>query len=100
MGRYRVSKVDSEEVTPEPVYLNRRLFMKTVGAAGLAGLQAACGIRPAEETPVPPIDLTPEGEGDRLNRIGETNRRPTLMFNGYADEVASLYEGMDLKVNY
>ncbi len=32
-------------------------------------------------------------------RIGENQRRPTLMFNGY-DEVASLYEGMDLKVNF
>jgi sulfoxide reductase catalytic subunit YedY len=29
-------------------------------------------------------------------RIGELGRRPTLMFNGYADQVASLYEGMDL----
>ena len=29
-------------------------------------------------------------------RIGELKRRPTLMFNGY-DEVAPLYEGMDLK---
>jgi len=28
-------------------------------------------------------------------RIGETKRRPTLLFNGY-DEVAGLYEGMDL----
>jgi sulfoxide reductase catalytic subunit YedY len=33
-------------------------------------------------------------------RIGESQRRPTLMFNGYADQVASLYEGMDLSVNY
>jgi methionine sulfoxide reductase catalytic subunit len=30
-------------------------------------------------------------------RIGEYTRRETLLFNGYADEVASLYEGMDLK---
>ncbi len=30
-------------------------------------------------------------------RIGELTRRKTLMFNGYADEVASLYNGMDLK---
>jgi sulfoxide reductase catalytic subunit YedY len=30
-------------------------------------------------------------------RIGEYSRRKTLMFNGYADEVASLYAGMDLK---
>ena len=33
-------------------------------------------------------------------RIGETERRPTLMFNGYADQVASLYTGMDLISNY
>ena len=33
-------------------------------------------------------------------RIGESGRRPTLMFNGYAEEVAHLYEGMDLSVNY
>lgn len=33
-------------------------------------------------------------------RIGEFNRRKTLMFNGYADEVASLYKGMDLIQNY
>jgi len=32
-------------------------------------------------------------------RIGETNRRPTLLFNGY-DEVAPLYEGMDLIKEY
>jgi methionine sulfoxide reductase catalytic subunit len=33
-------------------------------------------------------------------RIGApflAQRRPTLMFNGYADEVASLYQGMDLR---
>ena len=30
-------------------------------------------------------------------RIGEFRRRPTLMFNGYGDEVAGLYSGMDLK---
>ncbi len=34
------------------------------------------------------------------NRIGEYARRKTLMFNGYADEVASLYDGMDLKKNF
>jgi methionine sulfoxide reductase catalytic subunit len=33
-------------------------------------------------------------------RIGELSRRPTLLFNGYADEVASLYTGMDLRANY
>jgi sulfoxide reductase catalytic subunit YedY len=33
-------------------------------------------------------------------RIGERKRRKTLMFNGYEEEVAHLYEGMDLKINY
>jgi len=33
-------------------------------------------------------------------RIGESGRRRTLLFNGYAEEVARLYEGMDVKKNY
>jgi sulfoxide reductase catalytic subunit YedY len=33
-------------------------------------------------------------------RIGELGRIPTLKFNGYEEEVAYLYEGMDLRVNY
>ncbi len=33
-------------------------------------------------------------------RIGEFRRRATLMFNGYADQVASLYRGMDLRTYY
>jgi len=33
-------------------------------------------------------------------RIGELLRRPTLPFNGYAEQVAQLYAGMDLRRNY
>jgi methionine sulfoxide reductase catalytic subunit len=33
-------------------------------------------------------------------RIGETGRRSTLMFNGYEEQVAYLYAGMDLRKNY
>jgi sulfoxide reductase catalytic subunit YedY len=33
-------------------------------------------------------------------RIGEFRRRKTLPFNGYADQVASLYAGMDLRKYY
>ena len=33
-------------------------------------------------------------------RIGDLFRRPTLMFNGYGDQVAALYAGMDLKANF
>jgi sulfoxide reductase catalytic subunit YedY len=33
-------------------------------------------------------------------RIGEFERQDTLKFNGYGEQVASLYTGMDLMVNY
>ncbi len=33
-------------------------------------------------------------------RIGESGRRPTLMFNGYGEQVAHLYAGMDLRANF
>ncbi len=33
----------------------------------------------------------------RERRLGEFGKRPTLPFNGYAEQVASLYAGMDLK---
>jgi methionine sulfoxide reductase catalytic subunit len=33
-------------------------------------------------------------------RIGDFTRRMTLPFNGYADQVASLYAGMDLRRNF
>jgi len=36
----------------------------------------------------------------RERRIGEIRRRPTLPFNGYGDQVASLYSGMDLRRLY
>ena len=39
----------------------------------------------------------PRWSQKRERKIGELRKRKTLMFNGYADEVASLYEGMDLK---
>jgi len=36
----------------------------------------------------------------RERRIGEFFKRDTLMFNGYGDQVASLYAGMDLRKYY
>ncbi|MEG2830976.1 MAG: mononuclear molybdenum enzyme YedY, partial [Edwardsiella sp. (in: enterobacteria)] len=32
--------------------------------------------------------------------ILDVKRQPTLPFNGYADQVASLYQGMDLRKYY
>jgi methionine sulfoxide reductase catalytic subunit len=36
----------------------------------------------------------------RERRVGEFFKRKTLMFNGYADQVASMYAGMDLRKNF
>ena len=36
----------------------------------------------------------------RERRIGEFSKRKTLMFNGYADQVAQLYAGMDLRKSF
>jgi len=42
----------------------------------------------------------PRWSQSRERRIGEFLKRETLMFNGYADQVASLYSGMDLRKHY
>ncbi len=47
----------------------------------------------------PNID-NPQFNQKRERRIGEFLKRDTLMFNGYSDQVASLYSGMDLRKYY
>lgn len=42
----------------------------------------------------------PRWSQKRERVIGKLFRQPTLMFNGYGDEVASLYAGMDLRKYY
>ena len=42
----------------------------------------------------------PRWTQSRERRIGRFGRIPTLPFNGYGDQVASLYAGMDLKRNF
>jgi sulfoxide reductase catalytic subunit YedY len=42
----------------------------------------------------------PRWSQKRERRIGELRRRETLPFNGYAEQVASLYEGMDLRASF
>jgi sulfoxide reductase catalytic subunit YedY len=42
----------------------------------------------------------PRWSQKRERRIGEFVKRPTLPFNGYADQVAALYRGMDLRVHF
>jgi sulfoxide reductase catalytic subunit YedY len=50
----------------------------------------------------PDVDQTSWAQDDerRIRAIGDEEVRPTLPFNGYADQVASLYAGMDLKENF
>jgi methionine sulfoxide reductase catalytic subunit len=47
----------------------------------------------------PDVDHPRWSQGSE-RRIGEFFKRKTLPFNGYADQVASLYKGMDLRKNY
>jgi len=49
---------------------------------------------------VNPAKDHPRWSQARERRIGEFFMRPTLLFNGYGDQVASLYTGLDLKKNY
>jgi sulfoxide reductase catalytic subunit YedY len=53
-------------------------------------------------------NVNPEVDHPRWSQASErvvgaglfAGRQDTLMFNGYADQVASLYAGMDLRANY
>jgi methionine sulfoxide reductase catalytic subunit len=42
----------------------------------------------------------PRWSQKRERRLGEFSKRDTLLFNGYGEQVASLYAGMDLKANF
>lgn len=42
----------------------------------------------------------PRWRQNKERRLGEIFKRDTLMFNGYGDQVASMYSGMDLKKYY
>ena len=50
-------------------------------------------------------NVNPEADHPRWTqaserRIGQFRRQKTLMFNGYADQVAGMYAGMDLRKNF
>ncbi|MCE9520169.1 MAG: protein-methionine-sulfoxide reductase catalytic subunit MsrP, partial [Verrucomicrobia bacterium] len=49
---------------------------------------------------VNPMVDHPRWSQARERRIGEGGTRETLMFNGYADQVAHLYAGMDLRKHF
>jgi sulfoxide reductase catalytic subunit YedY len=81
---------------------------------GFKGIKSIVNIRLTEEQPPTSWNIAaPDEYGFYANvnpavdhprwsqaterRIGEYHRRPTLPFNGYAEQVASLYTGMDLR---
>ncbi len=84
---------------------------------GFKGIKSIVKIRLVREQPVntwqasasneygfyanvnPEVDH-PRWSQARERRIGEFRKRPTLMFNGYGDQVAQLYAGMDLRRNF
>ena len=84
---------------------------------GFKGIKAIVNIKLVEKQPVstwtkagpneygfysnvnPNVDH-PRWSQAKERRIGEFTKRPTLMFNGYGDQVASMYSGMDLKKNF
>ncbi len=84
---------------------------------GFKGIKSIVSIRFTEEQPPTTWNLAapreygfyanvnPEVDHPRWSqkterRIGDIVRRPTLAFNGYADEVANLYAGLDLRRNF
>jgi sulfoxide reductase catalytic subunit YedY len=81
---------------------------------GFKGIKSIVAIRLTEEQPpatwnlaasheygfyanVNPAVDHPRWSQATERRIGEFRRRPTLPFNGYAEQVAGLYSGMDLR---
>ena len=95
----------------------RRLRLVTPWKYGFKGIKAIVNIRFTDKQPVNTVAATGSAgirflreresecrpsamEPGPERRIGEFFKRPTLMFNGYADQVAELYTGMDLRKNY
>jgi len=109
---------------PLPNQNGAPLRLVTPWKYGFKGIKAIVAIRFVEKQPVSswmeswpqaygffanvnPAADHPRWSQSREQRIGESRgiffgeaTRPTLMFNGYADQVAQLYAGMDLRKNY
>ena len=102
---------------PLPNQNGAPLRLVTPWKYGFKGIKAIVSINFTERQPVnswqrqaaneygfyanvnPTVDH-PRWSQAREQRIGEFFKRPTLMFNGYTEQVASMYTGLDLKKNY
>ena len=102
---------------PLPNQNGAPLRLVTPWKYGFKGIKAIVSINFTERQPVnswqrqaaneygfyanvnPTVDH-PRWSQAREQRIGDFFKRPTLMFNGYTEQVASMYTGLDLKKNY
>ena len=102
---------------PLPNQNGAPLRLVTPWKYGFKGVKAIVNIRFTDKQPVnswqkqapqeygfyanvnPNVDH-PRWTQARERRIGEFFKRPTLPFNGYAEQVAELYAGLDLRRNY
>jgi sulfoxide reductase catalytic subunit YedY len=102
---------------PLPNQNGAPLRLVTPWKYGFKGVKAIVSIRFTDKQPVntwqqqapqeygfyanvnPNVDH-PRWSQARERRIGEFFKRPTLMFNGYSDQVAQMYSGLDLRKNF
>jgi sulfoxide reductase catalytic subunit YedY len=102
---------------PLPNQNGAPLRLVTPWKYGFKGIKAIVSIKFTDKAPVntwqvqapseygfyanvnPNVDH-PRWSQARERRIGEFFKRPTLMFNGYQDQVAEMYAGMDLRRYY
>ena len=93
-SQYKSVPVKSSEITPEHVYLNRRQFLKTMGAVGAGALLAACTPNISTQTPEAlPSDLSTNSQtdelGDPLNSYEQiTNYNNYYEFSTVKEDVA------------
>jgi sulfoxide reductase catalytic subunit YedY len=102
---------------PLPNQNGAPLRLVTPWKYGFKGIKAIVSIRFTDKQPVnswqqqapneygfyanvnPTVDHPRWSQG-KEQRIGEFFKRPTQMFNGYSEQVASMYSGLDLRKNY
>ena len=102
---------------PLPNQNGAPLRLVTPWKYGFKGVKAIVSIRFTDKQPVntwqqqapqeygfyanvnPNVDH-PRWTQARERRIGEFFKRPTLMFNGYSEQVAQMYSGLDLRKNF
>ena len=102
---------------PLPNQNGAPLRLVTPWKYGFKGIKSIVKIRFVEKQPVSSwMEAWPQAYGFYANvnpqvdhprwsqaserRLGEFYKRRTLMFNGYAEQVAQMYAGMDLRKNY